>query len=181
MNIWKSLNIATWNVRRLLEAGKLAIVEKEISRHSTSIVGLAENHGKGSGHFMSRNYIIFYSGTGDTSRKEAAIVVNRTLGNSMTEYRAVRDRIILVRFNAHPVNLNIVQVYFPTSEALDDEIEERYSELEQLLETQPNRETTMIIGDYNAKLERVPGDKHLLKVIGKYSLGDRHTRGERSL
>ncbi|KAH1010567.1 hypothetical protein HUJ05_004842 [Dendroctonus ponderosae] len=67
-------------------------------------------------------------------------------------------------------NLNIAQVYFPTSEAPDDEIEERYS---QLLETLPNRETTMIIGDYNAIVGREVGDEHIRKVIDKYGLGER--------
>lgn len=180
MNIWKSLNIATWNVRGLLETGKLAIVEKEISSHS--IVGLAETHWKGSGHFISRNNnIIFYSGTENTSRNGVAIVISRTLENSITEYRAVSDRIILVRFNARPVNLNIVQVYFPTSEASDDEVDDCYSQLEQLLETLPNREITMLIGDYNAKIGREPGDEYLRKVIGKYGLGKRNARGERLL
>ncbi|KAH1008227.1 hypothetical protein HUJ05_008801 [Dendroctonus ponderosae] len=162
MKIWKSLNIAIWNVRGLLEAGKLAIVEKEIRNHS--IVGLAKTHWKGLGLFKSRNNIIFSSGTEGTSRNSVTIEVN----------------MILEKSNARPVNLNIVQVYFPTKDARDEEVENAIHNKNSYWRL-PNRETPMIIGDYKAKIGRELGDEHLRKVIGKYGLGERNTMGERLL
>lgn len=73
-----------------------------------------------------------------------AIALNWTLEDSIRQYSAVSYRIILVRLNARPVNLNIVSVrtLVLTNEAPDDEVEEWYFHLEHLLETLPNREIT---------------------------------------
>lgn len=118
--------------------------------------------------------IVFYSGTDNTCRNRVAIVVNMTLENSIKEYRAVSIRIILVRYNPSPVDLNIILMYFPTSEALDDEVE-CYSQLE-LLEPLANVEITILIGGHNAKVRREPRHEHIHKVIVKYSLGEYERR-----
>lgn len=55
---------------------------------------------------------------------------------------------------------SIVQVvYFPVSEAPDDQVKESYYQLEQLLETLPNGEIAMPIEDYNVQVGREPRDR----------------------
>lgn len=177
INIWKTLNIGTWNVRGLIQTGKLAIVEKEVSNYP--IVGLSETHWRGSGHFETRNKnIVFYSGNEDSTRNGVGIIVNKKLEHAIREYRAINDRIIMIRLRSNPTNINIIQVYLPTTDARDENVDEMYSQLEQLLDTLPNREITMIIGDYNAK---VGNDAEGKRVTGKYGLGTRNARGERLL
>ena len=74
------------------------------------------------------------------------------------------DRIIPVCFQGKPFNITVIQVYVPTSNAEEAEVEPFYEEL--LLELTPKKEVFIIIGDWNAKVgsEEIPG------VMGKFGL-----------
>ncbi|XP_070169327.1 craniofacial development protein 2-like [Polyergus mexicanus] len=150
MNLWNIQKIGTWNVRGLLEAAKLAVVEREAT--SYLIVGLSETHWAGRGHFTSSNgNTIYFSGHESLSRNGVAIMVNKHHRNAVKEYQTISDRIIVVSFESKPVNINIVHIYAPTSEADDAEMEAFYAELESTIGDLANRETTIIMRDVNAR------------------------------
>jgi exonuclease III len=74
-------------------------------------------------------------------------IVKKIVGN---------DRIIAVKLKAEPVNVLIVQVYMPTSDYEDEEVEELYERIEDILEEDGKGDTnTIIMGDWNS----VVGDK----------------------
>ncbi|XP_050457429.1 craniofacial development protein 2-like [Cataglyphis hispanica] len=179
MNLWNIQKTGTWNVRGLREAGKLAIVEREAT--SYSIVGLFETRWAGREHFTSSNSNIYFSGHENMSRNGVAIMVNKQHRNAVKEYRAISDRIIVISFEAKPVNINIVQIYAPTSETDDTEIETFYVELVNTLGDLSNQEITIIMGDFNAKIGEITEDDDLRTVVGRYCLGERNERGERLL
>lgn len=180
MKLWTANRIGTWNVRGLREAGKLAIIEREVAPYS--IVGFSETHWTGRGHFATNNgNVIYFSGHENQSRNGVAVWINKRDRNAVKEYRAVSDRIVVVRLESKPANINIVQIYAPTSEADDMEIEAFYADLEDTLGTFPNREITIIMGDFNAKIGETTEDNDLRDVVGKYGLGIRNERGERLL
>lgn len=161
IHIWKTLNIGTWNVRGLNATGKLAIVEKEISNFL--IVGLSETHWRGSGHFETRNRnIVFYSGSDDSSKNGVGIIMNKKFTHAVREYKAINDRLIII----------------PTTDATDEDVDAVYSQIEQLLATLPNREITMIMEDFNAKVGKDSGGQG---AMGKFGLGVKNDRGERLL
>ena len=58
---------------------------------------------------------------------------------------------ISVHFQGKPVNITVIQVYTPTSNAEEAEFEQLYEELQDLLELTPKKDVLFIIGDWNAK------------------------------
>ena len=67
-----------------------------------------------------------------------------------------KDRMISVRFQGKPFNITVIQVYAPTSNAEEAEVERFY---EDLLELTPKKDVLFIIGDWNAKVgsQETPG------------------------
>ena len=61
----------------------------------------------------------------------------------------------------------VLQVYAPTSNAEEAEIEWFYENLQDLLELTPQKDVLFIIGDWNAKV----GSQETPEVIGKFGLG----------
>ena len=82
---------------------------------------------------------------------------------------------ISVRFQGKPFNNTVIQVYAPTSNAEEAEVERFYEDLQDLLELTPKRDVFFIIGDWNAKVrsQETPG------VTGKFGLGMRNEAGQR--
>ena len=72
-----------------------------------------------------------------------------------------------VHFQSKPFNIIVIQVYTPTNNAEEDEVEWFYEDLQEILELIPQKDVLLIIGDWNAKVEshEVPG------VTGKFGLG----------
>ena len=65
---------------------------------------------------------------------------------------------ISVRFQVKPFNMTVIQVYVPTSNTKEAEVEQFYEDLQDLLELTPQKDVLIIIGDWNAK---VGSQKHL--------------------
>ena len=62
------------------------------------------------------------------------------------------DRIISVHFQAKPFKITVIQVYAPTTNAKETEVEQFYEDLQDLLELTPKRDVLFIIGDWNTKV-----------------------------
>ena len=82
---------------------------------------------------------------------------------------------ILVHFQERPFNITVIQVYAPTSNAEEAEVEGFYEDLLDLLELTPKKDVLFIIGDWNAKV----GSQEIPGVIGKFSLGVQNEAGQR--
>ena len=82
---------------------------------------------------------------------------------------------ISVRFQGKPFNITVIQVYAPTSNAEEAEVEQFYEDLRDLLEQMPQKYVLFIIEDWNAKVEsqETPG------ITGKFGLGIRNEAGQR--
>ena len=74
---------------------------------------------------------------------------------------------ISVRFQGKPFNIRVIQVYAPTSNAEEAEVERFYEDLQDLLELTPKRDVFFIIGDWNAKV----GSQETPGTTGKFGLG----------
>ena len=58
---------------------------------------------------------------------------------------------ISIRFQGKPFNIAVIQVYAPTSNAEETEVEWFYEDLQDLLELTPKKDVLFIIGDWNEK------------------------------
>ena len=81
---------------------------------------------------------------------------------------------ISVCFQGKPFNITVIQVYAPTSNAEEAEIEWFYEDLQDILEQTPKKDVLFIIGDWNAKvrIQEIPG------VTGKFGLGVQMKQGK---
>ena len=82
---------------------------------------------------------------------------------------------ISVHFQGKPFNITLIQVYAPTSNAEEAEVERFYEDLEDLLELTPKKDVLFIIGDWNAKV----GSQETPGVTGKFGLGMQNEEGQR--
>ena len=82
---------------------------------------------------------------------------------------------ISVRFQGKACNITVIQVYAPTSNIEEAEVEQFYEDLQDLLELILQKDVLFTIGDWNAKVEsqETPG------VTGKFGLGRRNEAGQR--
>ena len=82
---------------------------------------------------------------------------------------------ISVHFQGKPFHITIIQVYAPTSNAEEAEVEWVYEDLQDLLELTPKKDALFIIGDWKAKV----GSQEIPKVTGKFGLGVQNEAGQR--
>ena len=80
-----------------------------------------------------------------------------------------------VHFQGKPFSITVIQVYGPTSNAEEPEVEWFYEDLQDLLELTPKKDVLFNIGDWNAKVgkQETPG------VTGRFGLGMWNEAGQR--
>ena len=79
------------------------------------------------------------------------------------------------RFQGKPFTITVIQVYAPTSNAEEDEVEWFYEDFKDLLELTSKKDVLFIIGDWNAKV----GNQETPGVTGKFGLGIQNKAGKR--
>ena len=82
---------------------------------------------------------------------------------------------ISVHFQGKPLNITVIQVCAPSSNAEEAEVEQCYKDLKDLLELTPKKDVLSITGDWNAKV----GSQETPGVTGKFGLGIRNEAGQR--
>ena len=85
------------------------------------------------------------------------------------------DRMISVRFQGKPFNITVIQVYAPTTNTKEAEVEQFYEDLQDLLELTCQKDVLFIIGDWNEKV----GSQEITGVTGKFGLEVRNETGQR--
>ena len=103
------------------------------------------------GEFNSDDRYIYYCGQEPLRRNGVAIMVNKRVQNAVFGCSLKNDRMISVNFQGKPFNIMVIQVYAPTSNAKEAEVEWFYEDLQDLLELMPPKDVLFIIGDWNAK------------------------------
>ena len=101
-------------------------------------------------------------------------MVNKKVQNAVIGCNLKNNRMISVRLQGKPFNITVIQVYAPTSNAEEAEVEPFYEDLQDLLAPTPQKDVLFIIGDWNAKV----GSQETPGVTGKFGLGMRNEAGQ---
>ena len=101
-------------------------------------------------------------------RNGVAIIVNKRVQNELLGCNPKNNRMISVHFQ-------VIQVYAPTSNTEEAEVEWFYEDVQDLLELTPKKDVLSIIGDWNAKV----GSQEIPGVTGKFGLGVQNEVGKR--
>ena len=126
------------------------------------------------GEFNSDDHYTYDCGQKSLRRNGVATMVNRRVQNAVG-CSLKKDRMISVRFQGKPFNITVIQVYDPTSNAEEAEVEWFYEDLQDLLELTPPKDVFFHIGDWNAKV----GSQEIPGVTGKFGLGVQNEAGKR--
>ena len=142
-----------------MNQGKLEVVKQEMARVDVDILGISKLKWTGMGEFNSVDHYIYYCGQECIRRNEVAIIVNKRVRNAVLGCYLKNGRMISVRFQGKPFNITVIQVYTPTSNAEEAEVEQSYEYLQDLPELIPQNNVLFIIGDWNAKVgsQEIPG------------------------
>ena len=172
--------IGTWNVRSLNQPGKMGNVLQEMVRMRMDIVGVAETFWDGNGEFSTNipgtkdSFRVLYSG-GDKKRRGIGVILRGMIGNALMHYETISDRIMLLRLQATPVNMLVIQVYAPCEDEEDDKKDKFYEMLDQVIaDNRKGRECLIVMGDFNGKV----GENKEEDIVGPFGLGSRNENGQ---
>ena len=116
-----------------MNQGKLEVFKQEMARVN-NILGIRELKWTGMGEFKSENHYIYYYGQESRRQNGVANIVNKRVQNAVLGCNLKNDRMISVRFQGKPFNITVIQVYTPTGNAEEAEVEQFYEDLQDLLE-----------------------------------------------
>ena len=145
-----------------MNQGKLEVVKQEMARVNVDVLGISELKWTGMGEFNSDDHYIYYYGQESLRRNGEAIIVNKTVWNAILGCNLKNDGMISVHFQGKPFSITIIQgkpfsitiiqVYAPTSNAEEAEVEQFCEDLQDLLELKRTKKDVLfILGDWNAK------------------------------
>ena len=156
-----------------MNQGKLEVVKQEMARVKVDILGIRKLKWTGMGEFNSDDHFFYYCGQESLRRNGVAIIVNKRVQNAVLGCSLKNDRMISLRFQDKPFNIMVIQVYAPTNNTEEAEVEQFYEDLRDLLELTPPKDVFFITGDWNAKV----GSQETPGVTGKFGLGVQNEAG----
>ena len=124
---------------------KLPNIQREMNRLDLDILGLCEVRWKDCGDFEDEDVRVIYSGGART--EEVAIVLRGNAKKSVEEVECISDRIMWIRLKGVKLDTLIIQVYMPTSDHQDEEVEEMYDVIEEIIDTHGRRGNLIVMGD----------------------------------
>ena len=129
-----------------------------MARVNIDILGISEIKWTGMGEFNSDDHYIYYCGRESLRKNRVALIVNKRVRNTVLGCNFKNNRMISVHFQGKPINITVIQVYAPASNAEEVEVEWFYEDLQDLLDLTPK---DVFIGDWNAKVgsQEIPGVK----------------------
>ena len=147
---------------------------QEAERLKADIIGISETRWTDDGYIQKDNYTFIHSG-GEKHMHGVGFLIKNNLLKHLQGYLPVNQCCILLKIKAIPMNISILQVYAPTSDYSDEEVEEFYEDVNRTLANVKSDEVLIVMGDFNAK---VGSEKHS-SIAGKHGLGKRNDRGTR--
>ena len=106
-----------------MNQGKLEVVKQEMARVNINILGISELRWTGMGEFNPNDHYIYYCGQESLRRNGVAIMVNKRVQNAVLGSNLKNDRMISVHLQGKAFNIIVIQVYAPTSNAEEAEVE----------------------------------------------------------
>ena len=117
-----------------MNQGKLEVVIQEMTRVNIDILGTNELKWTGMGKFSLDDHYVYYCCQESLRRNGVALIVNQRLQNAVLGCNLKNDRMISVCFQGKPFSVTVIQVYAPTHDAEEAEVEWFYEDLQDLIE-----------------------------------------------
>ena len=138
-----------------------------------NVLGISQLKWNGTGEFNTDDHYIYYCEQEFLRINKVAIIINERVQNAVLGGNLKNNRMISVHFQGKPFNITVIQVYAPTSNAEEAEVERFYEDLQDLLKVTLKKDVLFIIGDWNAKV----GSQETPEVTGKLGRGVQNEAG----
>ena len=184
------LNVATWNVRTLLETRRTpirpsAIVASELARYNIDIAALSETRVLGESVIeeVGGGYTFFLKGKpkGDKHYHGVGFAISTRLvkhldGNFPV---GINERLMTMSLPLEGGTLDIISAYAPTLPQSDEIKESFYGSLSDAINAVPSAHKLLVLGDFNARV----GSDHISweNTIGRHGIGNENSNGTRLL
>ena len=93
-------------------------------------------------------HTVFFSGKEDKHKHGVGFLFHKDIVNTVMGCRPVSGRLITIHLRAVPFNITIVQVFAPTSDYDDNETEEFYDQLQNVIDQTPKKDILVVQGDW---------------------------------
>ncbi|KAL4084269.1 hypothetical protein QTP88_028094 [Uroleucon formosanum] len=165
---WKmALHIGTWNVRTLFKTGSMNCMVREIERYKVKLVALQEIRWSDTGSINTSDTIILYGKCDNQRQLGTGFAVHKSLVPAIKEFRDVNPRISVLTIRAQWFDVSLISVHAPTEDNPQEGKETFYDDLESTINTLPNNNIQILLGDLNAKIGKETAFK---PTIGLHSL-----------
>ena len=122
-----------------MNQGKLEVVKQEMARQKVNILGISELKWTGMGEFNADDHYIYYGMQESLRRNGLAIMVNKRVQNAVAGCNLKNYRMISVCFQGKPFNIMVIQLYVPTCNTEEAEVEQFHEDLQNLPELTPKK------------------------------------------
>ena len=113
-----------------MNQGKLEVVKQEMARVNVDILRISKLKWTGMGEFNSDDHYIYYCRQESLRRNGVDIMVNKRVWKAVLGCNLKNNRMISVHLQGKPLNITVIQVYAPTSNAEEAEVNRFYEELQ---------------------------------------------------
>ena len=110
-----------------------------MARVNADFLGISELKWMGTSEFNSEDHYIYYSGQQSLIRNGVALTVNKRVQNAVLGCDLKNDTMILVLFKRKPFSMTVIQVYAPTTNVEEAEVDWFYEDLQHFLEITPKK------------------------------------------
>uniref|UniRef100_A0A8D9AYK2 Craniofacial development protein 2 n=1 Tax=Cacopsylla melanoneura TaxID=428564 RepID=A0A8D9AYK2_9HEMI len=164
------LKLGTWNIRTMLQAGKMQEVADQMLKYKFDLFALQEIRWQGKGRIDKKDFTLIYSGPDSkTGQFGTGFLINKTVRDSILDYQTVDDRICKIRLKGKFRNVSIISAHAPTEEKLDEDKERFYETLDEVLSHVQKYDMVLVMGDFNAKIGKLESQSN---VAGPFTLHD---------
>lgn len=183
-----TLRIAAWNIRTMQDNAncperRTAILDRALYDYNIDIVALSETRLPEEGSIQEKNYTFFWKGRAKDLPRHHGVgfaIKNALLSKWKATPTGISERLATLRIealNGYPINF--LSCYGPTLQAEEQVKETYYHLLDTTLNSIPNNESVVLLGDFNARVGQ--NDVAWKSIIGKHSMGKMNENGERLL
>lgn len=165
--------MATWNVQGTFEPGALKKLVSEIKKNKLDIVALQETKQKNNEIMVIDEYTFLNSGS-DSRILGTGFIISKEIKAAVVEFKAVSDRICILRFKSKYQKISLINVHAPIEDAEDEKKEEFYEMLQREYDSLKRYDLKIVLGDFNAKVGR---EEIFKPTIGNFS---KHTRSNKN-
>ena len=138
----------------LYRAGSLKAAVRELARYQLDVVGVQEVRWDKGGTVRAGNYNFFYWKGNENHQLGTGFFVHHRIVSTVKRVEFVSDRLSYIVLRGCWPNIIVVNVHAPSEGKSDEAKDSFYEELEQVFDYFPKYHMKMLLGDFNAKVER---------------------------